>query len=777
MDALESFLTQLSAVRPSGDGYIARCPAHRDEDPSLSITAGENGTVLVYCHAGCATEQILNALGLEFGHLFPDPPAVDEDDRKRRDSVTVADLAQHKALPEDFLLALGVHDLPGGGVGIAYRDEEGNTLHVKTRSALDARHGSRWPKGTPLMAYGLDGLDAARRSGYLHLVEGESDVWTLRYHRRPVIGVPGARAVKVVRPEHLHGISQLYVHQEPDSGGEAFVAGLRKLLPNQGWSGEALLIRWEKVKDVSDLHRGDSARFGQDFEEALVAAEPLLERDQPLKLRSAVTVSSQSDGMSQKALLTEDEVQAARRVETSVGRFVRYAARLTDAPFEFLEAVGARVLSAIVGRKSVIRLTTGTVIPALWVMLVGDSTIFRKSTALSLGRDLITAAGLDVLAPDDFFPQRFVTLMAERSGKSTLFLRDEFLGSYEGLNKHEHQAGGKQVLIGFYDGGDYRKELQGEKHKNEDGEIRRIPELVEVKDPVLSVLAGTQRDLLLSIARTEDIFSGFLPRFAFVVPDRRRRRKDVSLVTPDTERCSSTLIAEVVSLNSTEATAMTFDSGVLKRWNQYSTDLEEAAQSAWVPSIAAPVYERHGRMALHLAALFAFSDGKVVTEGHMLSGIETADRWRLQSYTLLTTIGPTREEKMFQRVLDLVSRKPGILRRDIMSALRLTARAMDSAHETLTQRGSVRAAGAGKGTAYFPSESSPLATLERLSMCDPAAGVLEQGDPEDGDDAGSEGSIKHSSISSGETVQVRSSASLDADDREGKSSPRDVLDI
>ena len=86
---------------------------------------------------------------------------------------------------------------------------------------------------------------------------------------------------------------------------------------------------------------------------------------------------------------------------------------------------------------------------------------------------------------------------------------------------------------------------RGQKHnpRSEDGEIRRIPELVEVKDPVLSVLAGTQRDLLLSIARTEDIFSGFLPRFAFVVPDRRRRRKDVSLVTPDTERCSSTLIA------------------------------------------------------------------------------------------------------------------------------------------------------------------------------------------------------------------------------------------
>jgi len=51
----------------SGDGWIARCPAHQDEHASLSLSAGSNGKILVRCHAGCeqtAVIQVLKDLGL-----------------------------------------------------------------------------------------------------------------------------------------------------------------------------------------------------------------------------------------------------------------------------------------------------------------------------------------------------------------------------------------------------------------------------------------------------------------------------------------------------------------------------------------------------------------------------------------------------------------------------------------------------------------------------------------------------------------------------------------
>ena len=45
--------------RPS---YVARCPAHDDRKPSLSITDAKDGKVLVHCHAGCDQEHVIAAL-------------------------------------------------------------------------------------------------------------------------------------------------------------------------------------------------------------------------------------------------------------------------------------------------------------------------------------------------------------------------------------------------------------------------------------------------------------------------------------------------------------------------------------------------------------------------------------------------------------------------------------------------------------------------------------------------------------------------------------------
>ena len=37
----------------AGATWMARCPVHDDRSPSLSISAGKDGKVLVRCHAGC----------------------------------------------------------------------------------------------------------------------------------------------------------------------------------------------------------------------------------------------------------------------------------------------------------------------------------------------------------------------------------------------------------------------------------------------------------------------------------------------------------------------------------------------------------------------------------------------------------------------------------------------------------------------------------------------------------------------------------------------------
>ena len=62
-------LTRLSDVRHDGGmQFSARCPAHDDRSPSLSVSWG-NGKVVLHDHAGCTNEAILSALGLKWSDL------------------------------------------------------------------------------------------------------------------------------------------------------------------------------------------------------------------------------------------------------------------------------------------------------------------------------------------------------------------------------------------------------------------------------------------------------------------------------------------------------------------------------------------------------------------------------------------------------------------------------------------------------------------------------------------------------------------------------------
>jgi hypothetical protein len=56
--------------RESAEGFVARCPAHDDREPSLKVSAGTDGRILLYCHANCTTEAVVAALGLTMADLF-----------------------------------------------------------------------------------------------------------------------------------------------------------------------------------------------------------------------------------------------------------------------------------------------------------------------------------------------------------------------------------------------------------------------------------------------------------------------------------------------------------------------------------------------------------------------------------------------------------------------------------------------------------------------------------------------------------------------------------
>jgi len=66
-------IERLQGVKKTGsNSWACRCPAHQDKSPSLSVKITDDGRTLLHCFAGCSTEAVLDALGMEMSDLFPD---------------------------------------------------------------------------------------------------------------------------------------------------------------------------------------------------------------------------------------------------------------------------------------------------------------------------------------------------------------------------------------------------------------------------------------------------------------------------------------------------------------------------------------------------------------------------------------------------------------------------------------------------------------------------------------------------------------------------------
>jgi hypothetical protein len=76
--SMETVVDRLGARRTSPGRFIAKCPAHPDSSPSLAISSGRDGRVLMRCFGGCSLAAVLTSSGLTLSDLFAGPPPTRE---------------------------------------------------------------------------------------------------------------------------------------------------------------------------------------------------------------------------------------------------------------------------------------------------------------------------------------------------------------------------------------------------------------------------------------------------------------------------------------------------------------------------------------------------------------------------------------------------------------------------------------------------------------------------------------------------------------------------
>jgi len=231
--------------RQRGDRWEARCPAHDDHTPSLSIATGNDGRALVTCQAGCRTEDVVAALKLKMADLFVERQT---DDRPKITST------------------------------YPYVDESGTTLFEVVRfvpkdfrqRTPDGHGGWTWKlNGVRRVPYRLPELRAAALTATpVFVTEGEKDADSIvRVGQVATCSPGGAGKWRPEYAEHFAGISEVVIVADRDAPGYRHAREVaRSLAPVVG---TVRLCEPAQGKDVTD-----HLVAGLPLDELIVLTEP-----------------------------------------------------------------------------------------------------------------------------------------------------------------------------------------------------------------------------------------------------------------------------------------------------------------------------------------------------------------------------------------------------------------------------------------------------------------------------------------------------------------------
>jgi hypothetical protein len=395
-------------------------------------------------------------------------------------------------------------------------------------------------------------------------------------------------------------------------------------------------------------------------------------------------------------LLTDAERSEVKDDDTFIEQYSRWAKGLGDAAPQYHPAGAFVIISSMLCGGVRLPTSFGTVVPNLWFMILADTTLTRKSTAMDNATDLLLDVDPDILLATDGSIEGLLTAMSTRSGQPSLFLRDEITGLIEAITKKEYMAGMMETLTKLYDGKHMKRILRRE--------------TIDVRDPRLVIFAGGIRNKMLELLDYRHVASGFLPRFIFITAESDiTRLRPIGPPTTETLSERDNLLDKMQELYTTYVTPTTdADSSKVhfpKRWsaelteeawtiyNTYEYKMLEFALKYHDVSIMTPMMDRLAKSGLKASVLLAAtrkqSDTVVVTRLDMLHAFYYIEQWIKHTMYMMTFLGQTNEERKMRKMLDQIRNNPGILRSVLMQRNSLSAREADQMFSTMEQRNEI----------------------------------------------------------------------------------------
>ena len=272
IDHLVDYKTEYSRIIPkykiSGDNLTGLCPFHDDKNNSFSV---DLKTGCWKCHAedrggnftsfyaelnGIDTKEAYKSILKQYGAYKP------EEDKKPEGSLLSYSVAQYvleKRLPEEFLKEQCCLQTKRDKQGVQYLyipyfNENSDEVTYRKRYG-DKQFRWKYGAGKDICMYGEWKLEQIRTAGYVALVEGESDSQSMWYMGISTLGIPGASMMRKEWATTLQDL-KVYIHVEPDKGGETFFHKVTTALRDGNFIGQ--VYKWScknlGCKDPSDVY-------------------------------------------------------------------------------------------------------------------------------------------------------------------------------------------------------------------------------------------------------------------------------------------------------------------------------------------------------------------------------------------------------------------------------------------------------------------------------------------------------------------------------------------
>ncbi|MDB4633012.1 hypothetical protein OAG01_01065 [bacterium] len=287
-------LSKLDRVKAAGPGkWKACCPAHEDRTPSLSVSVGEDGRVLLNCFAGCPVENVLAGMGLQWSDLHASPPSPEPArsrpvPEKRKSPPAPATQGAAGVFPSlDEARNAYRRQLGEPSASWIYRDRDGDpigeVLRWETSDGKTFRPAFRFPDGWR-MTYPpkrpLFGLDQIADEGRVFVVEGEKAAARLHALGLPAVTSPGGAKAGGSADWSALEASEVVVLPDADDAGEAYAADVVEQLARAGR--EIVIARLPKLRPqsgddvvewIDDVHAGDEVAAASEL--ASIASDAL----------------------------------------------------------------------------------------------------------------------------------------------------------------------------------------------------------------------------------------------------------------------------------------------------------------------------------------------------------------------------------------------------------------------------------------------------------------------------------------------------------------------